>query len=64
LLTPGSVLAVPGQNITAGDFNIVTGALLSNTAYGNVHTVKFPAGEIRGQVRRDDDEDNQNNEDD
>jgi len=59
LLTAGSVLAVPTQNITAGDFNVVTDALLSKTAYGNVHTTKFPAGEIRGQIVRDDDENEQ-----
>jgi hypothetical protein len=46
-----SVLAVPGQNIQAGDFNEVIDILTSNTAYANVHTSKFPAGEIRGQVR-------------
>jgi len=61
LLTAGSVLAVPGQHITAGDFNVVVEALLSKTAYANVHTLNFPAGEVRGEIRRDDDE---NNEDD
>ena len=61
LLTAGSVLAVPGQHITAGDFNVVVEALLSKTAYANVHTVNFPAGEIRGDIRRDDDENNQDN---
>jgi hypothetical protein len=47
-ITAASVLAVAGQNITAGDFNVVVEALGSDTAYGNVHTSKFPAGEIRG----------------
>jgi hypothetical protein len=50
-ITPASVIAVPGQNITAGDFNVVVEALGSDTAYANVHTVNFKAGEIRGQVR-------------
>jgi len=48
-LTAGSVVS-PGQNITAGDFSIVPAALLTDTAYANVHTVKFPGGEIRGQI--------------
>jgi hypothetical protein len=47
----GDVLAVTGQNVTAGDFDALTDALLSNSAYVNVHTQKFPAGEIRGQIR-------------
>jgi hypothetical protein len=51
-MTAASVIAVPGQNISAGDFNALTEALLSNTAYGNIHTSKFPSGEIRGQIRR------------
>ena len=51
------MIAVPGQHITAGDFNALAQAILTKTAYANVHTVAFPAGEIRGQARRDDDED-------
>jgi len=50
-ITPASVVAITGQNVTAGDFDAVTDALMNNTAYGNIHTTKFPAGEIRGQIR-------------
>jgi hypothetical protein len=34
------------------DFDALEDALTSNTAYGNIHTTKFPAGEIRGEIRR------------
>ena len=45
------------QNVTPGDFDALADALESNTAYGNIHTTKFPAGEIRGQVHRGERED-------
>jgi hypothetical protein len=44
MFTAGSVLAVPGQHITAGDFNALAQAILSKTAYANIHTTNFPAG--------------------
>jgi hypothetical protein len=51
-LTAANVLEIAGQNVTAGDFNALVQALLTDTAYANVHTTNFPAGEIRGQVVR------------
>jgi len=49
-ITPDNVLAVPGQNVTAKDFDAITDAITSHTAYANIHTATFPGGEIRGQV--------------
>jgi hypothetical protein len=57
-VSAAGVVGPTAQNITAGDFAGVVAALASNTAYGNIHTKQFPAGEIRGQVhaeRRDTD---------
>lgn len=50
-ITAANIVAIPGQNVTAGNFNELVEALAANTAYGNVHTVKFPTGEIRGECR-------------
>ena len=58
-ITAAGVVGPTAQNITPGDFAGVVAALASNTAYGNIHTKQFPAGEIRGQVhaeRRDKDD--------
>ena len=51
-LSAANVLALAGQNVTAGDFQALVDALESDTAYANIHTTAFPAGEIRGEVRR------------
>ena len=56
-VTATGVVGPTAQNITAGDFAAVVAALASNTAYGNIHTKLFPAGEIRGQVHADNDHD-------
>jgi hypothetical protein len=49
-VTAADVIAVAGQNVTAGDFDAVVAALTSNSAYANIHTTAFPGGEIRGQI--------------
>jgi hypothetical protein len=53
-LTAANVLPNPGQGVPAGDFQALMEALVSDTAYANIHTTNFPAGEIRGQLRRGD----------
>lgn len=50
-ITAASVLHVGAQNITAGDFAGLLRIIRSGDGYVNVHTVNFPAGEIRGQLR-------------
>jgi CHRD domain len=48
--TKDSVVAIPEQNVSAGDFNALVAALKSNTAYANIHSTGLPNGELRGQV--------------
>jgi CHRD domain len=59
-ITAAGVVGPTAQNVAAGDFAAVVAALASDTAYANIHTKQFPAGEIRGQIqaerRRNDDD--------
>src|ERR1700694_1464744 len=55
-ITAGNVQAIATQGVTAGDFDVLEEAFTTNTAYANVHTSNFPAGEIRGQIRGGDDD--------
>lgn len=47
------------QGVQPGDFQSVVRAIASGVAYANVHTTAHPAGEIRGQIRSTDDEDDE-----
>ena len=51
-ITAAGVVGPAAQGLSPGNFNGLVAALVSDTAYANVHTVNFPPGEIRGQVRR------------
>jgi hypothetical protein len=51
-VTAANVIGPNAQGITPGaDFAKVVQALREGAAYGNVHTMRSPSGEIRGQVR-------------
>lgn len=49
-ITAADIQAVPDQNISAMDMATALRIIEAGDAYVNVHTSKFPAGEIRGQV--------------
>jgi hypothetical protein len=57
-VSAADVIGPTGQGVAVGDFADVVRAIASHVTYANVHSVNFPAGEIRGQIRqREDDKD-------
>lgn len=49
-ITAASVVGPTGQGIGAGELSELVAAIRSGMAYANVHSAKFPGGEIRGQI--------------
>jgi len=54
LIQAANVVGPSGQGIAATEFAEVLKALRAGVTYANVHSTKFPGGEIRGQIRDDD----------
>jgi hypothetical protein len=51
VIQAASVVGPAGQGIGPAEFAEVVRAIRSGVAYVNVHSSKFPAGELRGQLR-------------
>ena len=49
------IATIPDQGIEAGEFNKLVTAILAGKTYVNIHTAKFPGGEIRGQIHASED---------
>lgn len=54
VLSAADVVGPAGQGIAAGEFAEILVAIRAGVAYVNVHSSKFPGGEIRGQLKADD----------
>ena len=50
-IVPADVIGPVGQGIEAMSFDELVRAIRTGYAYANVHTTKYPSGEIRGQLR-------------
>jgi len=50
-LTAANVLGIFNQNVVAGDMTALFNAIRSDAAYANLHSVNFPGGEIRGNLK-------------
>jgi hypothetical protein len=50
-ITAAQVVGPAGQGIAAGEFEELVRAIKTGVTYANVHSTKFPGGEIRGQIR-------------
>jgi hypothetical protein len=49
-IVPSDVIGPAGQGIEGGSFAELVRAMKAGATYANVHSSRFPAGEIRGQI--------------
>jgi CHRD domain len=54
-IRPADVIGPTGQGISAGEFAELVDAIRHGVTYANVHSTKYPGGEIRAQLDEDDD---------
>jgi hypothetical protein len=52
MITAANVTGPANQGINPGDLDSALEAVGEGLSYANMHTTKFPGGEIRGQLRR------------
>jgi hypothetical protein len=49
-LTPANIIGPAGQGIEAGAFAEFVAAIRAGLTYANVHSERWPGGEVRGQI--------------
>jgi CHRD domain len=50
-ITAANVIGPASQGVDPGDLAALETAIRAGVAYANMHTMKFPTGEIRGQIK-------------
>jgi len=58
-VTAADVVGPAAQGIAPGEWSEIVAAIRAGYAYANLHTTQYPSGEIRGQLRAGDNEDDQ-----
>ncbi len=53
-ITAANVIGPAGQGIEPGSFDEILRAMRAGHTYANIHTTRWTAGEIRGQINNDD----------
>lgn len=53
-VTPADVIGPNGQGIEPGSFSEILRAMRAGHSYVNIHTTRWPGGEIRGQINDND----------
>jgi hypothetical protein len=53
-ITAADVVGPTGQGIEPGSFDEILRAMRAGHSYANIHTTRWPAGEIRGQINNED----------
>jgi hypothetical protein len=57
VITAADIIGPAGQGIEPGSFAEAVRAMNAEATYANIHSDRWPAGEIRGQIRADNDDD-------
>lgn len=52
-ITPADVVGPTAQGVGPGEFEKLVRAIRAGHTYANVHTARWPGGEIRGQINND-----------